>query len=130
LVISTAVPAAATNAFEWNTASGNSDWSGFTCAHVTASQTGPGYGCFAASGDVFQVHDQTGDHHSIALYWQNWVDGAKYRHGACVESRGAGSVGDCNKNFIEGSGIYIQACTFESATKTKLDCGEWAHTYA
>ncbi len=66
------------------------------------------------NGDTFHVRDKAADGHSAAIVWQNFVDGALYRRGACVEKRGNGAEGSCNMNFIEGSQMQIRACTYES----------------
>jgi hypothetical protein len=76
--------------------------------------TGAASGCIKADGDHISVADLAADGHSAAIVWQNFVDGALYRRGACVEKRGQNVVGSCNMNFIEGSEFQFKACTYES----------------
>lgn len=75
---------------------------------------GAASGCFKSDGDHISVADLAADGHSAAIVWQNFVDGALYRRGACVEKRGENHVGSCNMNFKEGSEIQFKACTYES----------------
>jgi len=126
-VLGIAAPASAAD-LEWNIASGNPgppvrD----ACAYWPGTGQYPGYGCFTANGDIFTLFDGAADGHSIGLYWRNYAaDGSIYREGACVETRGVGTWGACNKNFIENSRLKIMVCTVESATKSKYDCANWS----
>lgn len=120
-----AVPAAAVEPYEIDIATGGS---GNAQGCVTVTLPGSpdvvvGSACFARDGDVFEAYDHRSDGHSVAVRWDNFVNGTLYRHGACVEKRGAGRNGHCNKNFTEGSVLQYQACTWESGTDTAVRCG-------
>ena len=125
-VIGIAAPASAVD-LEWNIASGDpAPPIRNACAYWPGTGQYPGYGCFTADGDIFTVFDGASDGHSIGLYWRNYAaDGSVYRRGACVETRGVGTWGECNKNFIENTRLKLMVCTVESATKSQYECGNW-----
>jgi hypothetical protein len=116
--------ASAVNAFEWNyTVDGDVNGSE-NCASVAGGQPQSGIsGCFHPAGDQFWAHDFQRDGLSAAVYWYNYSDGALYRHGACVEKRGSGESGWCNKNFREGSTIRFKLCFLDVPTGVEGDCG-------
>ncbi len=130
LVVGFAAPASAAD-LEWNVAAGNPGPPiRSACAYWPGTLTDPGYGCFTADGDILTVNDNKSDGHSIGLYWRNYTaDGSIYREGACVETRGVGSWGTCNKNLPENTRVKLMACTVESSTKTKVACGNWSAFY-
>lgn len=115
----------AVNAFEWDTATiGAAPFLVTPCTEL-ASQAA--FGCFAPDGDVLRVDDEKPDGHSAAVSWNNYdSNGNLYRHGACVNRSGSGTSAICNKNFAEHTKIKIMTCTFESATKTKVECTDWS----
>ena len=121
----TPVAASAVNEFEWNYTT-NGDEDGYlNCTSVAGGQPGDGIaGCFHPVGDKFWVSDYQRDGLSAALYWSNYnSDGTVYRHGACVENRGADSNGWCNKNFREGTDIRFRLCFLDVPTGVRGDCG-------
>jgi hypothetical protein len=116
--------ASAVNAFEWNYTSDGADFGTGDCTSIAGGERGTGIaGCFQPTGDKFWVHDYQSDGLSAALYWYNYDSaGNLYRHGACVENRGNGSMGWCNKNFREDSKIRIKLCFLDVPTGVYGDC--------
>ncbi|GAB2964725.1 hypothetical protein [Saccharothrix stipae] len=96
--------------------------------YVVAGTPGAGATCFGGSngaqvcynptGDRIWVHDTASDGASAVAQWQNYLDGDNtiHRHGECRNSLGAGSQGACNKNFQEGTRLYIRACRINFST--------------
>ncbi|GLY07984.1 hypothetical protein [Actinoplanes sp. NBRC 101535] len=103
-------PASAAPAWVETIASGTRAVDGGVCASLDFVA----FGCFERDGDVLTLVDEAADGHSAAIVWQNFVDGALYRRGACVEKRGKDVQGGCNMNFKEGSEIQIKACSYEA----------------
>jgi hypothetical protein len=78
-------------------------------------------GIFDPSGDHFYIGDASADGHSAAIYWHNYLNSTTstvYRLGACVNSLGNGKLGNCNKNFYEGSTVEWKVCLYDSGTPT------------
>lgn len=121
-----ASPAAAATT-EWNTTSGNADpfLNGDLCSYDKFT---PAYACYKFVGDIWWVEDRAADGHSAAAYWQVLdTDGSVDRQGYCVETRGNGRHGNCNKNYPENRRIRFKMCTVEWGTKSAYQCySEWS----
>ncbi|MBL7260289.1 hypothetical protein [Paractinoplanes lichenicola] len=116
--------ASAVSAFEWDYTVNGSGIGYQNCTFVVGSSPSNGVtGCFHPDGDKFWVEDSDRDGVSAALYWSNYnSDGSLYRHGACVEKRGVGESGWCNKNFREGTTLRIRACFYDVPTGVRGKC--------
>ncbi|MFI5932912.1 hypothetical protein [Actinoplanes sp. NPDC051494] len=123
-----AAPASAAHAFEADKAVATS-----AIPPVCIGLGSPG-GCgfFVSDGDHFFVKDSLSDGHSAAIYWHKYLASSPntlYRWGSCVNSLGSGKMGQCNKNFTEGSKVEYKICTFEvgsvvSDVNSYFECGD------
>jgi hypothetical protein len=123
-----AAPAEAANAFEFDHAVSSSD---DPCGDIIVGPFPPACGYFQPFGDHFFIRDTTADKHSAAIYWHNYLPSAPntlYRWGSCVNSMGSagGGMGQCNKNFQEGSRIDWKVCLYDSGT-TPSDVNNYFH---
>jgi hypothetical protein len=131
MVLATTVPASAAPAIERDYAPATGSITNPTaCVYVEDNDFNPGTGCFAAAGDILYAADGKSDGHSVALHWLNYRDGSLYREGYCIQTHGKDTGGRCNKNFVEGSSLWIRACTYESGTNREVFCSSYEKTYA
>jgi hypothetical protein len=131
MVLATTTPAAAAPAVERDYANTTGSVTDPTvCVWVSEDDFNAGMGCFKSAGDILFAADNKSDGHSVALHWLNYQDGTLYRQGYCIQTHGTGAGGTCNKNFIENSSLWIQACSYEASTNREVDCGPLEHTYA
>ncbi|WP_433792790.1 hypothetical protein [Actinoplanes sp. CA-252034] len=80
---------------------------------------------FVDNGDTWFIQDTAADGRSAIVLWENYINFNVARFGTCANKLGNGKWGKCTKDYVESSGIYAQACTYDFGTKTKGACSEW-----
>ncbi|QNE75147.1 hypothetical protein F0344_11485 [Streptomyces finlayi] len=77
---------------------------------------------FQSDGDKWWLLDGLIDGKSVAVKWWNYSGGQLIRQGVCISSNGAPSWAVCNKDYIESSEIYAQACLYDGDTGLYSKC--------